>query len=161
MRCIRLATTTDVHMGYTAAFFPYKHFLPYYNGVCHHDFHHHFFTANYAPCFEWMDRWMGTDKPYEDWKIKGAMENAEALLEKAEKRKYGELIAPTYWFLNYQADCKSNYQSARGLIFEFKNRRTHFSSFKKLGLPKVWIPSRMFNPPSHKKIFSWNLIYIK
>ena len=36
----------------------------------------------------------------------------------------------------------------------------HFPFFEKLGLSVVWIPARVFNPTTHKKIFSRNFIYI-
>eukprot|EP00747_Dinoflagellata_sp_TGD_P085894 gnl/TRDRNA2_/TRDRNA2_163056_c0_seq3.p1 gnl/TRDRNA2_/TRDRNA2_163056_c0~~gnl/TRDRNA2_/TRDRNA2_163056_c0_seq3.p1 ORF type:complete len:1033 (-),score=167.79 gnl/TRDRNA2_/TRDRNA2_163056_c0_seq3:140-3238(-) len=62
---LRLAETTDVHLGYDIPFNPLK-FIPGYAGVRHHDFHHAKFTCNYASTFMWWDRWLGTDKKFLD-----------------------------------------------------------------------------------------------
>ncbi|CAD7926324.1 unnamed protein product [Amoebophrya sp. A120] len=89
---VRVCTTTDVHMGYSAPVFPWRYIVPYWTGVEHHDFHHRFFTANYAPSFEWWDRWMGTDEPYEKFRVREKLAQANNRLEKQELRKYGKYV---------------------------------------------------------------------
>mmetsp|Transcript_21578 Transcript_21578/g.54480 ORF Transcript_21578/g.54480 Transcript_21578/m.54480 type:complete len:864 (+) Transcript_21578:86-2677(+) len=85
----RVCTTTDVHMGYHAPVFPWRYIVPFWTGVEHHDFHHRFFTANYAPSFEWWDRWMGTDEPYEKFLVGNALAQAANRLRKQEELKFG------------------------------------------------------------------------
>ncbi|CAD7957315.1 unnamed protein product [Amoebophrya sp. A25] len=89
---VRVCQTTDVHMGYSAPVFPWRYIIPFWGGVEHHDFHHRYFTANYAPCFEWWDRCMATDIPYEKFRVKEALRKAENRLKKQELAKYGTVI---------------------------------------------------------------------
>lgn len=87
---IRVTTTTDVHMGYKCQTFPSKHLIPFFADASHHDFHHARFIGNYAPCFEWWDRWVGTDAPYEKFLRGKLAADAVERTTEAEKEKYGK-----------------------------------------------------------------------
>jgi methylsterol monooxygenase len=45
-----------------------RHFIPFWPGVNHHDFHRMSFTNNYATSFRWWDRIFGTDDKYRAYK---------------------------------------------------------------------------------------------
>ncbi|PBL02770.1 hypothetical protein ARMGADRAFT_1023943 [Armillaria gallica] len=60
---LRLFQAVDSHSGYD---FPWslQHFLPFWAGAEHHDFHHMTFTNNFSSSFRWWDRIFGTDTNY-------------------------------------------------------------------------------------------------
>ncbi|KAL1921771.1 uncharacterized protein VTP21DRAFT_10413 [Calcarisporiella thermophila] len=60
---LRLLQAIDAHSGYD---FPWslRHFLPFWSGAEHHDYHHMAFVNNYSTSFRWWDAMMGTDKKY-------------------------------------------------------------------------------------------------
>ncbi|CAO3627895.1 unnamed protein product [Mucor hiemalis] len=59
----RLFQAIDCHSGYD---FPWslRHFVPFWAGADHHDYHHEKFIGNYASSFRWWDYIFGTDKRY-------------------------------------------------------------------------------------------------
>ncbi|KAI9318664.1 hypothetical protein BX666DRAFT_1930369 [Dichotomocladium elegans] len=60
---LRLHQTVDAHSGYD---FPWslRHFLPFWTGADHHDYHHQAFVGNYGSSFRWWDYLFGTDAKY-------------------------------------------------------------------------------------------------
>lgn len=55
--------------GYNLPFGPEK-FIPFFGGPEFHDYHHHFYTGNFASTFSYMDYIYGTDVHYKQWKAK-------------------------------------------------------------------------------------------
>ena len=41
-----------------------QHWIPFWSGAEHHDFHHMAFVNNFSTSFRWCDRLFGTDKKY-------------------------------------------------------------------------------------------------
>ncbi|KZV60124.1 C-4 methyl sterol oxidase [Peniophora sp. CONT] len=74
---MRLFQAIDAHSGYD---FPWslQHFLPFWSGAEHHDFHHMAFVNNFSSSFRWWDRVLGTDDKYRAYtaKHKAAMREA-------------------------------------------------------------------------------------
>ncbi|KAF8622159.1 hypothetical protein AX15_007277 [Amanita polypyramis BW_CC] len=66
---LRLFQAIDAHSGYD---FPWslQHFLPFWSGADHHDFHHMAFTNNFSTSFRWWDRIFGTDDKYLEYKAR-------------------------------------------------------------------------------------------
>ncbi|KAJ1988696.1 C-4 sterol methyl oxidase [Dimargaris cristalligena] len=64
---VRLLQTVDSHSGYD---FPWslRHWLPFWSGAEHHDYHHMAFVNNYSTAFRWWDYLCGTDSKYRAWK---------------------------------------------------------------------------------------------
>jgi len=60
---VRLLVTYDSHSGYDVPCNLF-HFIPGYNGAREHDWHHQFFTGNFAPTFVWWDRFFGTSDQF-------------------------------------------------------------------------------------------------
>ncbi|KAI9030788.1 hypothetical protein CLU79DRAFT_731489 [Phycomyces nitens] len=60
---LRLVQAIDAHSGYD---FPWSlcHWVPFWAGAEHHDYHHQAFVGNYASSFRWWDYIFGTDKKY-------------------------------------------------------------------------------------------------
>ncbi|KAI7872207.1 hypothetical protein BDF14DRAFT_1757870 [Spinellus fusiger] len=59
----RLMQAVDAHSGYD---FPWslRHWVPFWAGADHHDYHHQAFVGNYASSFRWWDYLLGTDVKY-------------------------------------------------------------------------------------------------
>jgi methylsterol monooxygenase len=57
---LRLFQAVDAHSGYD---FPWslRHWLPFWAGADHHDFHHMAFTNCYSTSFRWWDKLCGTE----------------------------------------------------------------------------------------------------
>ncbi|KAJ3929215.1 MAG: hypothetical protein NXY57DRAFT_1050147 [Lentinula lateritia] len=74
---IKLFQAIDSHSGYD---FPWslKHFLPFWAGADHHDFHHMAFTDNYATSFRWWDSIFGTDHQYHAYRARVKAAKAKA-----------------------------------------------------------------------------------
>ncbi|KIK68857.1 hypothetical protein GYMLUDRAFT_67567 [Collybiopsis luxurians FD-317 M1] len=74
---IKLFQAIDSHSGYD---FPWslKHFLPFWAGADHHDFHHLAFTDNFATSFRWWDSIFGTDKKYRAYRARVEAAKAKA-----------------------------------------------------------------------------------
>ncbi|KAF7328927.1 Methylsterol monooxygenase [Mycena venus] len=77
---LRLFQAIDAHSGYD---FPWslQHWLPFWSGAEHHDFHHMAFTNNFSTSFRWWDRMLGTDTKYLEYRArvkaaKAAIKNA-------------------------------------------------------------------------------------
>ncbi|KAJ6450165.1 hypothetical protein C8R45DRAFT_1128165 [Mycena sanguinolenta] len=70
----RLFQAIDAHSGYD---FPWslQHWVPFWSGAEHHDFHHMAFTNNFSTSFRWWDRIFGTDDKYRAYRarVKAAM----------------------------------------------------------------------------------------
>ncbi|KAG9294692.1 hypothetical protein G9A89_008171 [Geosiphon pyriformis] len=66
---LRLFQTIDAHSGYD---FPWslRHFLPFWAGAEHHDFHHMAFVNCYSTSFRWWDYLCGTDVKYHQYRKK-------------------------------------------------------------------------------------------
>ncbi|KAI8060327.1 hypothetical protein BC940DRAFT_337613 [Gongronella butleri] len=60
---LRLMQAVDAHSGYD---FPWslRHFIPFWAGAEHHDYHHQMFVDCYASSFRYLDYILGTDKKY-------------------------------------------------------------------------------------------------
>jgi len=60
---LRNFQSIDAHSGYD---FPWSlhHFIPFWSGAAHHDFHHMSFVNNFSTSFRWCDWLFGTDKKY-------------------------------------------------------------------------------------------------
>ncbi|ORZ06709.1 hypothetical protein BCR42DRAFT_383859 [Absidia repens] len=70
---VRLTQAVDAHSGYD---FPWSlhHFIPFWAGAEHHDYHHQAFVGNYASSFRWWDYLFGTDKKYRAYRKRQALE---------------------------------------------------------------------------------------
>ncbi|KAI0073346.1 C4-methyl sterol oxidase [Panus rudis PR-1116 ss-1] len=66
---LRLFQAVDAHSGYD---FPWslQHWLPFWSGAEHHDFHHMAFVNNFSTSFRWCDRLFGTDDKYRIYRKK-------------------------------------------------------------------------------------------
>ncbi|KAF8206324.1 C-4 methyl sterol oxidase [Mycena galopus ATCC 62051] len=66
---LRLFQAIDAHSGYD---FPWalQHWLPFWSGAEHHDFHHMAFTNNFSTSFRWWDRMLGTDGKYRAYRAR-------------------------------------------------------------------------------------------
>ncbi|KAF7328104.1 Methylsterol monooxygenase [Mycena sanguinolenta] len=66
---LRLFQAIDAHSGYD---FPWslQHWLPFWSGAEHHDFHHMAFTNNFGSSFRWWDRFLGTDDKYRAYRAR-------------------------------------------------------------------------------------------
>lgn len=64
---MRQLQAVDAHSGYD---FPWslRHFLPFWAGADHHDFHHMAFVNCYSTSFRWWDFVLGTDNKYHAYK---------------------------------------------------------------------------------------------
>ncbi|CAG8522453.1 2242_t:CDS:2, partial [Scutellospora calospora] len=64
---LRLFQTIDAHSGYD---FPWslRHFIPFWAGAEHHDYHHYAFVNCFSTSFRWWDYLMGTDLKYRAYK---------------------------------------------------------------------------------------------
>ncbi|KAG2191154.1 hypothetical protein INT46_001414 [Mucor plumbeus] len=69
----RLFQAIDCHSGYD---FPWsaRHFIPFWAGADHHDYHHMAFVGNYASSFRWWDYLFGTDVKYRAYRARQAEE---------------------------------------------------------------------------------------
>ncbi|KAJ1759255.1 C-4 sterol methyl oxidase [Coemansia sp. RSA 353] len=65
----RLWQTVEAHCGYD---FPWSasHWLPFWAGASHHDYHHMAFVDNFASTFRWWDRIFGTDNRYQAYEAR-------------------------------------------------------------------------------------------
>ncbi|TCD67712.1 C-4 sterol methyl oxidase [Steccherinum ochraceum] len=65
----RLLQAIDSHSGYD---FPWslRHFVPFWSGAEHHDFHHMAFVNNFSTSFRWCDYLLGTDDKYREYRAK-------------------------------------------------------------------------------------------
>ncbi|ORX71168.1 C-4 methylsterol oxidase [Linderina pennispora] len=65
----RLWQTVEAHCGYD---FPWamNHWLPFWAGAAHHDYHHMAFVDNFASTFRWWDRVFGTDRRFQAYDAK-------------------------------------------------------------------------------------------
>ncbi|KAJ1964816.1 C-4 sterol methyl oxidase [Dipsacomyces acuminosporus] len=65
----RLWQTVEAHCGYD---FPWStpHWLPFWAGASHHDYHHAAFVNNFASTFRWWDRVFGTDHRYQAYEAR-------------------------------------------------------------------------------------------
>ncbi|RIA96102.1 C-4 sterol methyl oxidase [Glomus cerebriforme] len=70
---LRLFQAIDAHSGYD---FPWslRHFLPFWAGAEHHDYHHMAFVNCFSTSFRWWDHLMGTDLKYQAYRQKKADE---------------------------------------------------------------------------------------
>ncbi|RIB08497.1 C-4 methylsterol oxidase [Gigaspora rosea] len=68
---LRLFQSIDAHSGYD---FPWslRHFIPFWAGSEHHDYHHMAFVNCYSSSFRWWDYLMGTDLKYKAYRKKTA-----------------------------------------------------------------------------------------
>lgn len=66
---LRLFQTIDAHSGYV---FPWslQHFIPFWSGAEHHDFHHMAFNNNFSTSFRWWDWLCGTDKNFRAYRAR-------------------------------------------------------------------------------------------
>ncbi|ORY23203.1 hypothetical protein BCR39DRAFT_549764 [Naematelia encephala] len=82
---LRLFQAVDAHSGYD---FPWslRHWLPFWAGADHHDFHHQAFTNCYSTSFRWWDYMLGTDNKYHAFRnrVKNASAKDKAAVEKRE-----------------------------------------------------------------------------
>jgi methylsterol monooxygenase len=100
---LRLFQAVDAHSGYD---FPWslRHFLPFWAGADHHDFHHMAFVNCYSTSFRWWDYSLGTDAKYHAYKARVAAAKAterekirERELEQVEKEgQEAERIVESY-----------------------------------------------------------------
>ncbi|KAJ1834362.1 C-4 sterol methyl oxidase [Coemansia sp. RSA 2711] len=65
----RLWQTVEAHCGYD---FPWaaSHWLPFWAGAPHHDYHHMAFVDNFASTFSWWDRVFGTDRRFQAYEAR-------------------------------------------------------------------------------------------
>ncbi|KAJ2005810.1 C-4 sterol methyl oxidase [Coemansia thaxteri] len=65
----RLWQTVEAHCGYD---FPWSasHWLPFWAGASHHDYHHMAFVDNFASTFRWWDSIFGTDRRYQEYEAR-------------------------------------------------------------------------------------------
>jgi len=72
---LRLFQAVDAHSGYD---FPLslRHFVPFWAGADHHDFHHMNFLGCYSTSFRWWDSMMKTDVSYHNYSEKKAAARA-------------------------------------------------------------------------------------
>ncbi|KAI8886205.1 hypothetical protein K501DRAFT_321967 [Backusella circina FSU 941] len=70
---LRLLQAIDAHSGYD---FPWSlcHWVPFWAGADHHDYHHQAFIGNYASSFRWWDYVLGTDNKYRAYRKRQAQE---------------------------------------------------------------------------------------
>ncbi|KAG0783510.1 hypothetical protein G6F57_005524 [Rhizopus arrhizus] len=70
---LRLFQAIDAHSGYD---FPWSlcHWVPFWAGADHHDYHHQAFIGNYASSFRWWDYLFGTDVKYRAYRKRQAEE---------------------------------------------------------------------------------------
>ncbi|KAG1047507.1 hypothetical protein G6F43_010048 [Rhizopus delemar] len=70
---LRLFQAIDAHSGYD---FPWSlcHWVPFWAGADHHDYHHRAFIGNYASSFRWWDYLFGTDVKYRAYRKRQAEE---------------------------------------------------------------------------------------
>ena len=82
---LRLFQAVDAHSGYD---FPWslRHFIPFWAGADHHDFHHMAFVNCYSTSFRWWDWSLGTDNKYHAYKarVAAAKPQNRAAVERAE-----------------------------------------------------------------------------
>lgn len=73
---LRLFQAVDAHSGYD---FPWslRHWLPFWAGADHHDFHHQAFVNCYSTSFRWWDYMLGTDNKYHAYRARVASAKAE------------------------------------------------------------------------------------
>jgi methylsterol monooxygenase len=85
---LRLFQAVDAHSGYD---FPWslRHFLPFWAGADHHDFHHMAFVNCFSTSFRWWDYCLGTDNKYHAYKERVASAKAgdRAAVEASEMKK--------------------------------------------------------------------------
>ncbi|WOO78729.1 Methylsterol monooxygenase [Vanrija pseudolonga] len=85
---LRLFQAVDAHSGYD---FPWslRHFLPFWAGADHHDFHHMAFVNCFSTSFRWWDYSLGTDAKYHAYKERMAKAKAaeRAAVEQAENAR--------------------------------------------------------------------------
>lgn len=93
---LRLFQAIDAHSGYD---FPWslQHFVPFWSGAEHHDFHHMAFTNNYSTSFRWWDHIFGTDNKYREYRArveasKKAMQNVSEEQRKEIEQKLMEEV---------------------------------------------------------------------
>ncbi|KAL7411095.1 hypothetical protein BDY24DRAFT_397705 [Mrakia frigida] len=81
----RLFQAVEAHSGYD---FPWgtRHWLPFWSGAEHHDFHHMAFVNNFSTSFRWWDHWLGTDLKYQAYRkrIEASKASERAKIEAAE-----------------------------------------------------------------------------
>lgn len=72
----RLWQTVEAHCGYD---FPWSmsHWLPFWAGASHHDYHHMAFVDNFASTFRWWDRIFGTDHRYQQYEAQRKTRKAQ------------------------------------------------------------------------------------
>ena len=88
---LRLFQAVDAHSGYD---FPWslRHFLPFWAGADHHDYHHQSFRDCYSTSFRWWDHFLGTDSKYKAFRSR--VKNAKASeREKFEKEEIARIEA--------------------------------------------------------------------
>ncbi|KAJ7475113.1 hypothetical protein B0H11DRAFT_2034153 [Mycena galericulata] len=85
---LRLFQAIDAHSGYD---FPWslQHFVPFWSGAEHHDFHHMAFTNNFSTSFRWCDRIFGTDDKYRAYRKRVA--DAKKQMKGASKEQRDEM----------------------------------------------------------------------
>lgn len=68
---LRLFQAVDAHSGYD---FPWslRHWIPFWAGADHHDFHHQAFVNCYSTSFRWWDYCLGTDNKYHAYRARVA-----------------------------------------------------------------------------------------
>ncbi|GAA95707.1 uncharacterized protein L969DRAFT_615736 [Mixia osmundae IAM 14324] len=60
---LRLSQAIDAHSGYDMPW-SLHHWIPFWAGADHHDWHHEKFTSCYSSSFRHWDHWFGTDLSY-------------------------------------------------------------------------------------------------
>ncbi|CAD6887995.1 unnamed protein product [Tilletia controversa] len=60
---LRLWQAIDAHSGYDLPI-SLRHFIPFWAGADHHDYHHQAFVGCYSTSFRWLDHLFGTDAGY-------------------------------------------------------------------------------------------------
>ncbi|KAJ6510525.1 hypothetical protein C8R45DRAFT_1059707 [Mycena sanguinolenta] len=85
---LRLFQAIDAHSGYD---FPWslQHWLPFWSGAEHHDFHHMAFTNNFSTSFRWWDRMLGTDDKYRAYRAR--VRAAKAAIKSATKEERDQM----------------------------------------------------------------------
>ncbi|KAF7374114.1 Methylsterol monooxygenase [Mycena sanguinolenta] len=111
---LRLFQAIDAHSGYGTypavlivrqgrtklidiADFPWslQHWVPFWSGAEHHDFHHMAFTNNFSTSFRWWDRIFGTDDKYRAYRarVKAAKVASKTERDTMERKLMAEVEA--------------------------------------------------------------------
>ncbi|CED83720.1 c-4 methyl sterol oxidase [Phaffia rhodozyma] len=84
----KLFQAVEAHSGYDFPWGP-RHWIPFWSGAEHHDYHHMAFVNNYSTSFRWWDHLLGTDDKYTAYRkrVAAAKASERAKVEAAENVK--------------------------------------------------------------------------